>query len=113
MRHLPYDLTKAVSMRELYRKPLIKLFVLNGAFGAVLGVLFVGLAFAFDLRGLGTLVANSDVAILALVILTFSVSATFAGAAIGTAVMLLPEREEDDKAYGGVDADGNPRRPLR
>ncbi len=105
------QLSEAAVMRELYRKPLIKLFVLNGAFGALLGVLFVALAFAFDLRGLGTLVANSDVAVLALVILTFSVSATFAGAAIGTAVMLLPEREEDDKAYGGVDADGNPRRP--
>ena len=68
---------------------------------------------AFDLRGLWTLVSGSDVAVLAVVVLTLSVSATFAGAAIGTAVMLLPEREEDDKAYGGVDADGNPRRPRR
>lgn len=100
-------------MRELYRKPLIRLFVVNGAFGALLGVAFVALALAFDLRGLWTLVSNSDVAILAVVILTLSVSATFSGAAIGTAVMLLPEREEDDKAYGGVDADGNPRRPRR
>lgn len=98
-------------MRKLYRMPLIRLFVLNGAFGAMLGVLFVGLSLAFDLRGLWTLVSNSDVALLALAILTVSISATFAGAAIGTAVMLLPEREEDDKAYGGVDADGNPRGP--
>jgi hypothetical protein len=98
-------------MRELYRKPLIRLFVVNGTFGALLGVLFVALAYVFDLRGLGTLLANSDVALLAIAILTFSVSATFAGAAIGTAVMLLPEREEDDAAYGGVDADGNPHRP--
>jgi len=98
-------------MRELYRKPLIRLFVVNGTFGALIGVLFVALAYVFDLRGLGTLLANSDVALLAIAILTFSVSATFAGAAIGTAVMLLPEREEDDAAYGGVDADGNPRRP--
>lgn len=97
-------------MRALMQKPLIRLFVVNGAFGALLGLAFVLAALALDMRGLRTLVAGSEHAFLALALLTVSLSATFAGAAIGTAVMMLPSDEDAFRAIGRDGEDPDKRR---
>lgn len=97
-------------MRALMKRPLIRLFVVNGAFGASLGVAFVLAALALDMRGLRTLIAGSDQAFVALALLTVSLSATFAGAAIGTAVMMLPSDEDGFRAVGREDEGGDDRR---
>lgn len=90
-------------MRGLMRRPLIRLFVLNGTLGALVGALFVAAALALDAQGLRTLLMASDDAALALALLTASLSATFAAAAIGAAVMMLPERREDFEAFSRDD----------
>ncbi|MCG6122501.1 MAG: hypothetical protein MEP57_07320 [Microvirga sp.] len=61
-------------------------------------------ALALDARGLRTLIMNSDHARLALALLAVSLSATFAGAAIATAVMLPPEDEAGFRSIGRDDA---------
>ncbi len=102
-------------MRRLMRIPIIRLFVINGALGFGFGLVVAAIMFAVDFRGMATLVWRSSNELVAVAFLTIGICTTFAAGAISTAVMLLPERDEDDSSYGGMDLKPIRRRypPLR
>jgi hypothetical protein len=87
-------------MRELLRIPLLRLFILNGAMGVAFGIAIGAALFALDFRGVGTLAWRTEGGFLALAMVCAGLSVTCGSAAIATAVMLLPERAEDDSGYG-------------
>ncbi len=66
---------------------LIRLFVWNTLIGFAAAIVFVGCTLLLDLWGLGTLIAGSDIAGMAMFVLTFQVGLTFASIQIGIAVM--------------------------
>jgi len=87
-------------MRELLQIPLLRLFILNGAMGIAFGIAIGAALFALDFRGVGTLAWRTEGGFLALAMICAGLSVTCGSAAIATAVMLLPERAEDDAGYG-------------
>ncbi len=74
--------TKQFEMPEL-----IRLLLRNAALGFAIAALFVALLLISDMGGVGTLVANSDMGLVAVFMLTFFVGLTFASAQMGFAVM--------------------------
>ena len=95
-------------MRELLQVPLLRLFILNGAMGIAFGIVIGAALFALDFRGVGALAWRTEGGFLALAMICAGLSVTCGSAAIATAVMLLPERAEDDTGYGHM-----PGRPAR
>lgn len=74
---------------------LVRFLIQHTVVGFVLASLFVGALLAFDLGGLGTLVLTSDVGMLALVLLTFFMGLSFAGAQTAFAVMMASRRDDE------------------
>lgn len=66
---------------------LIKLLLRNAALGFLIAAIFVGVLLWTDMGGIGTLVANSDVALVAVFMLTFFHGLTFGSIQMGIAVM--------------------------
>lgn len=66
---------------------LIKLLLRNAAFGFLIAAIFVGVLLWTDMGGIGTLVANSDAALVAVFMLTFFQGLTFGSIQMGIAVM--------------------------
>jgi hypothetical protein len=95
-------------MREIMQVPLLRLFILNGAMGIAFGIAIGAALFALDFRGVGALAWRTEGGFLALAMICAGLSVTCGSAAIATAVMLLPERAEDDTGYGHM-----PGRPAR
>ncbi len=91
-------------MRELMQIPLLRLFILNGAMGIAFGIAIAAALFVLDFRGVGTLAWRTEGGFLAFAMICVGLSVTCASAAIATAVMLLPERAEDDTGYGHLQA---------
>jgi hypothetical protein len=79
---------------------LIRLLLRNAAIGFAAAAFFVAALLVTDTGGVGTLVMNSDMALLAVVILTFFVGLTFASAQMGFAVM-SGDRHERGNGRGG------------
>jgi hypothetical protein len=95
-------------MRELMQVPLLRLFILNGAMGIAFGIAIGAALFALDFRGVGALAWRTEGGLLAFAMICAGLSVTCGSVAIATAVMLLPERAEDDTGYGHL-----PGRPVR
>ncbi|MGF1649659.1 MAG: hypothetical protein ACFCUN_04355 [Hyphomicrobiaceae bacterium] len=74
---------------------LIRLILVNSAIGFAAAAVFVALLLAFDIAGLGTLVAGSDVALLAVVMLVGSTGLTFASVQVGVAIMAKSEPDSN------------------
>lgn len=66
---------------------LIKLLLRNAALGFLIAAIFVGVLLWTDIGGVGTLVANSDMALVAVFMLTFFVGLTFGSIQMGIAIM--------------------------
>jgi hypothetical protein len=81
--------------------PLLRLFALHGAFGAMIGLLTTVALVLSDVSGLWSLASGASGGWIAIALLTVGLCATFGGAAIATAVMLLPEDPGDDPPEGG------------
>ena len=81
--------------------------------GFALAALFVAALLLFDLGGLGTLALSSDVGVLAVVLLTFFMGLSFAGAQTAFAVMMA-SRPDDDEQPGSAVLTGELRpEPVR
>ncbi len=93
-------------MRELMQVPLLRLFILNGAMGIAFGIAIGAVLFALDFRGVGELAWRTEGGLLAFAMICAGLSVTCGSVAIATAVMLLPERAEDDTAYGHMSSQG-------
>jgi len=76
---------------------LVRLFILHGALGLGLGVVFTAILLWLDVAGLGRLVAASPQGWLAAAMLAWFSGVTFGGVQIGIAVMRLG----DDNDTGG------------
>lgn len=77
---------------------LVRLYIVNVAFGFVLAAGFVGALVALDVAGIGRLVLHSDMGIVAALMLWVFHGVLFAGVQFGIAVMSLAE---DHSPRGG------------
>lgn len=79
---------------------LLHFLLVNAVIGFGIAGFFVAALIVFDVGGFATLASGSDVAPLAVSILTFFLGLTFASVQMGAAVMLLP-KERDGGPRGG------------
>jgi hypothetical protein len=100
-------------MRALMKQPLIRLFVVNGLLGIGFGLAIAALLVAVDFRGVATLALTDPNGFVAIVMLGLGLSVTCGGAAIATAVMLLPWEEDDDRDGGSGGGRGEDGRAPR
>jgi len=82
---------------------LVRFLLIHAAIGFGLAFVFVATLVAFDTGGLRTLMMNSDVGIVAFLLLVFLNGLTFGSVQIGVAVMLLGEEDGDHDEGGGGD----------
>lgn len=91
---------------------------INAAGGAAIGLMLTAMIIYFDLGGLGTRIARSDGAILPILLLALPLAVTFAAAAAGSAIWLMPyepkfaaERRQDTRKneHDQEDPDSKPR----
>ncbi|MEO1019949.1 MAG: hypothetical protein AAFY56_20005 [Pseudomonadota bacterium] len=68
----------------------VKFLIRHVAIGQIIAILSVGAIIMTDFANLGTLMANSDIGLLAVALLTFMLGLTFGSAQMGIAIMLLP-----------------------
>ena len=78
---------------------LIKLYIKSCIYGFVLSAIFVALLIWFDVMGLGGLLARSDDALLAVVIMWVLNGIVFAG--VQFAIAFMGMAEDDDDRRGG------------
>lgn len=91
------DAVAVAGMRRLMREPLIRLLAVNWAIGAfAAGLVTAGLLF-LDTAGLRTLVMNSDSPAIPVAVLFCGLLITLTSAAMGAAIMLLPERDDSER----------------
>ncbi|MEM1047708.1 MAG: hypothetical protein AAGL24_16230 [Pseudomonadota bacterium] len=69
--------------------------------GFGIAILFVGMIFAFDLAGLGSLILRSDVEALAIFMLVYFMGLTFASVQMAFALLLASKDVADDGRGGG------------
>lgn len=74
---------------------LIRFLGMHAAFGAALGICVAFLLIWLDVAGIGTLFAGERAPLVAGLLYFGSFAFTFASAAMGSAVMLLPKDEQD------------------
>ncbi|MDP2801565.1 MAG: hypothetical protein Q8O26_06745 [Phreatobacter sp.] len=70
---------------------LLQFLLVNAVIGFGVAGVFVAALIALDVGGFATLTARSDVAPMAVSVLTFFLGLTFASAQMGIAVMMLPK----------------------
>lgn len=75
---------------------LIKLYIKSCAIGFVLSAVFVGLLLGFDVMGLGGLIARSDMAIVAILMMWVLNGVVFAGVQFAIAIMGMADDDDDD-----------------
>ncbi|MCG7492979.1 hypothetical protein [Thalassobius sp. Cn5-15] len=90
---------------------LIRLYITNVLIGFAIAAAFVAMLLWFNLGNLGSLVANSDVGLLAVFLLWFSNGIIFAGVQFGIAVMKL--KEDEPKSGGGRAVRVDLTKPVR
>ena len=88
---------------SLNRTPsrIIRLVSLNALGGAGLGLACVGLLIVLDFAGLASLMSAGREPGAALALLLGGFAATFASLAAATAIMLIPERDHEERPNGG------------
>jgi hypothetical protein len=79
---------------------LLQFLLVHAVIGFGIAGFFVASLIVFDIGGFATLASGSDVAPLAVSVLTFFLGLTFASVQMGAAVMLLP-KEHDAGPRGG------------
>ena len=94
--------------RGLLRLPLFRLLAINLALGLGMAVLLVGGLLALNPGGLRHLVFSDHSPGVALGLLLMSFFITFGSTAMGTAIMALGRREDDDDPRGGTPAHARP-----
>jgi len=72
------------------RSPLLKYLAINGAIGTLIAMLFVAALFWHNVGGLRVVLLETEEPLIAVILLTAGFIVTFASAAMGTAIMLLP-----------------------
>ena len=90
--------------RSLLRIPLFRLLAINLALGLGMAILLVGGLLALNPGGLRHLVFSDHSPAVALGLLLVSFFITFGSTAMGTAIMALGKREDDDGPHGGTPA---------
>lgn len=90
--------------RSLLRIPLFRLLAINLALGLGMAILLVGGLLALNPGGLRHLVFSDHSPVVALGLLLVSFFITFGSTAMGTAIMALGKREDDDGPHGGTRA---------
>lgn len=90
-------------MRPSREPNLMLLFLRHCAVGFVLSAIFVALLLWRDVAGLGTLIAGSDVGLLAIFLLWFFHGTVFGSVQFALMVMLQADddRNDDDDHHGG------------
>lgn len=83
-------------------RPILRLFVINWALGILLGCAFATATLVFDVSGIGSLIARSDMAIAAVLLLYVGFSVTCGGVVCASAVMRMA-RDDDHPASGAVE----------
>jgi len=95
---------RTLTRRGLLRIPLFRLLAINLALGLGMAVLLVGGLLALDPGGLRHLVFSDRSPGVALGLLLVSFFVTFGSTAMGTAIMALGQRDEDEGPRGGTPA---------
>lgn len=96
----------------LLRVPLFRLLAINLAAGAAVAVLFVGGLLAINPAGLRDLILADSSPGTALGLLLFGFVVTFGSTAMGTAIMAMGQRQEDDGPRGPPRLVEQPLPPL-
>ncbi|WP_035982141.1 hypothetical protein, partial [Bradyrhizobium sp. STM 3843] len=91
-----------LSQRSLLRLPLLRLLAINLALGLGMATLLVGGLLALNPGGLRHLIFTDRSPGVALGLLLMSFFITFGSTAMGTAIMALGQREDNDRPPGGT-----------
>ncbi len=94
-------------MRIFPERPILRLFLINGIMGAVLGVVLASCFVAANIFGLKDTMAHSIGVFSGWLLLSYVFACSFAGLTMATAVMLHWDRRDDDD-----DQDGGLRSPA-
>lgn len=97
-------------MKDQREPNLMRLYLLHCAVGFLLSAIFVGLILWFDVGHLASLIAGSDVGLLAVFLLWFFHGTVFGSVQFAVMVMLKTERDSDDDHHGKAAPMGNPVR---
>jgi len=97
-RHL--DLAPAGGPRRLRDEPLLRLLAVNWLIGAGVAAALAAVVLITDTAHLRTLMFASNEPWIALILLVFGFMVTMCSVAMGTAIMMLPHDDDDDK-HGG------------
>lgn len=89
-------------MQIFHKQPILRLFVINGAMGAGLGVFLASALVYGDVNGLHGIMAQSVGVIAGWALLSYAFACTFAGLAMATAIMLHWDRDEKNGSGGGL-----------
>ena len=84
----------AMAKAPTRQSKLIRFLAMHAAVGVAVAVLMVGLALAFDVMNLWTLVSASDAGLLAVTVMTVFFAITFGSAQMGFALMFAMADEE-------------------
>lgn len=95
------DLAFAGGPRPLRHDPLLRLFAVNWLIGAAVACVLVALVLITDTAHLRSLMFASGEPWIPLMLLFFGFLVTMCSVAVATAVMLLPENDDDDHGPGG------------
>lgn len=96
-------------MHARLKQPLIRLFVVNGFLGIGFGLAIAAVLVAADFRGVWSLAFTDPDGLVAVILLGLGLAVTCGGAAIATAVMLLPWEDDDHDAGSGGGRGGGGR----
>ncbi|HEX5934460.1 MAG TPA: hypothetical protein VFY63_09875 [Pseudorhizobium sp.] len=86
------DMTPEEARRD--HREMLWFLVVNAAFGMALGVTVASALVWFNLYGLGTHIARSQVPILSFAMIGVALALTFGGAVTASAIMLMPYRRK-------------------
>lgn len=88
-------MTDPSSLKSLVRNPLIRLLAVNWLIGLGITLLVIAGLFFTDAGGLWTLIARSEDPVVPIAMLFFGFLITLCSAAMGTAIMGLPETDPE------------------
>lgn len=90
-----------ISTKLLPKDPIWRFMVKHWGLGMVMGAVFAAAILVLDIGHLRTLMAHSDMLVLASIMLFAGFSLTFGAIFCGTAVMSLGDKPASDKPEGG------------
>jgi hypothetical protein len=89
-----------MTLKALARQPLIRLLAVNCAAGAAAALVMLGGLMALNPGNLRALIFADRMGAVALALLLFGLVVTFGSVAMGTAIMALGRKRDDDGAGG-------------